>query len=76
MCNKLLNSVEDDAIYVAIQTHIAKKENIQGCDAVSLNLFYHDLSLGSESSTMEENILCVFNTTVTFEETTLIDLVV
>ena len=28
MGNKLLNSFENDAICVAIQTHIAKKENI------------------------------------------------
>ena len=30
MGHKLLNSFEDDAICVAIQTHIAKKEIIQG----------------------------------------------
>ena len=36
---------------MAIQTHIAKKEKIQGWDAVTLNFFCHDLSFGSESST-------------------------
>ena len=50
---------------MAIQSHIAKEENIHGCDAVSLYLFNHDLSLGSISSTMEEK-MCVFDfTTVT-----------
>ena len=28
---------------------------------MSLNLFNHDLSLGSVSSTMEEKMLCVFD---------------
>ena len=79
MRNKLLNSFddEDDAICVAIQAHIAKKEHTQGWNAVSLNIFNRDLSLGSESSTMKEKMLCIFNfTTVTFDETLLIDLVV
>ena len=66
MVNKLLDSFEGRIICVAIQTHIAKKENIQGWDAVSLYLFNPDLSLGSISSTMEEKMLCVFDyTTVT-----------
>ena len=66
MGNKLLNSFEDGAICVVIQTPFAKKEKIQGWDAVSLNLFYQDLSLGSDTSTMEEEMVCVFNfTTVT-----------
>ena len=79
MRNKLLNSFddEDEAICVAIQTHIAKKENIQGWDAVSLNLPYHDLSLGSLTSTMEEKMLCVLDfSIVTLDETTLNELVV
>ena len=61
MGNKLLNSFEDGAISVVIKTHVAKKEDIQGWDAVSLYLFNHDLSLGSVSSTMEEKMLCVFD---------------
>ena len=67
MGNKLLNSFEDGAICVAIQTHIAKKENIQGCEAVSLYLFNHNLSLGSVSSTMEEKMVCVFDFTAVIE---------
>ena len=46
---------------ITFQTYIATKENIQGPNALSLKLFYHDLSLGSESSTMEKKTLCVFN---------------
>ena len=61
MGNKLLNSFEDCAISVVILTHVAKKEDIQGWDAVSLYLFNHDLSLSSVSSTMEEKMLCVFD---------------
>ena len=38
MGNKLLNRFEDGAICVGIQSHIAKKENIQGWSAVSLNI--------------------------------------
>ena len=37
--NKHLNSFEDGAICVVIQTYIAKKEKIQGWDTVPLNLF-------------------------------------
>ena len=61
MGNKLLNSFKDGAISVVIQTHVAKKYDIQGWDAVYLYLFNHDLSLGSISSTMEEKMLCVFD---------------
>ena len=69
MDNKLLNSFEDGAICLAIQTHITKKEKIQGWDAMSLYLFneYHDLSLGSVTSTMEEKMLCVFDFTAVTE---------
>ena len=52
---------------VAIQIHIAKKENIQSSNAVSLYLFNHNLSLGSVSSTMEEKMLCVFDFTAVTE---------
>ena len=44
-----------------------KKEDIQGCDAVSLYLFNHYLTLGSLSSTMEEKLLCVFDFTAVTE---------
>ena len=67
MGNKLLNSFKDSAISVAIQTHIAKKENIQGWGAVSLYLFNNNLSLTSVSSTMEEKMLCVFDFIVVTE---------
>ena len=61
-----MNSFKYGVFRVAIQTHITKQENIQGWDAVSLNLFYHDLSLCSEPSTMEKKILWVVDfTTVT-----------
>ena len=56
MGNKLLNSLENGAICVAFQTHFAKKENIQGWDAVSLDFFQHDSSLCSESSEMEKKM--------------------
>ena len=59
--NKLLNSFKDGAISVAIKTHVAKKQDIQGWDVVYLYLFNHDLSLSSVSSTMEETMLCVFD---------------
>ena len=39
MGNKPLDSFENGALCVTIQTHIAKKENIQGWDAVSLDLY-------------------------------------
>ena len=39
---------------MVIQSDIAKIEKMQGWDAVYLNLFYPDLSLGSDCSTMEE----------------------
>ena len=63
MGNKLLNSFEDGGICVAIQAHIAKKEDIQGWNVVSLYPFNHDLSLDSVSSTIEEKMLCVFDFT-------------
>ena len=53
---------------MAIQTHIAQKEKIQGWDAVYLYLFSHDLSLGSVSSTIVEKILCVFDFTAVTEQ--------
>ena len=61
MGNKLLNSFEDCAICMAIQTHIPQKENIHSWDTVSLNLFYYYLSLSSESSTIKKKMFRVFN---------------
>ena len=67
MGNKLLNSFKDGAICKALQTYVAKKENFQGCKAVSLYLFNHNLSLGSVSSTVEEKMGCVFDFTAVTE---------
>ena len=68
MGNQLLNSLKDGAICVSIQTRITKNRiRLKVGRSISLNLFYRDLPLGSESSTAKRKMVCVFNFTIVTE---------